>query len=448
MDEQLKKMRQDAKAICKAVLDASDARQAILRYVRWNGQVLSLGSHILSMPQGRGVWVIGAGKASASMALGVEDVLQARIGGGLVIVKYGHTQPLRFIEIAEAGHPLPDAGTVQGTRRMLQLIEEKTSPDDLILLLLSGGGSALMESPAEGLTLEDLIRVNELLLGCGASIHEINTVRKHLSAVKGGQLARHFTGRETWALILSDVPGDNLDVIASGPTVADSSSFYDAASVLEKYRLISRVPAAVQRRIRQGLGGEIPDTPKQGDSAFDRQHQLIVGSNALACRAAATAARELGYSIEVRPNQVTLDNELFAREVTQLATALVGRETDRNRPICHISGGETTVRLQGSGKGGRNQDLVLNCVEALARLECPALFLSLGTDGTDGPTDAAGAIADNRTLARHQSTLRRPLQEYVLENDSYRFFESLNDLIITGPTGTNVMDIHLLMIGC
>ena len=447
MDEQLKTMRQDAQAICKAVLDASDARQAILRHVRWNGQELSLGSHLLSLPQGRGVWVIGAGKASASMALGVEDVLQKRIDGGLVIVKYGHTQPLRFIEIVEAGHPLPDAGTAQGTGRLLHLIEEKTGQDDLILLLLSGGGSALMESPAEGLALEDLIRINELLLACGASIHEINTVRKHLSAVKGGQLARHLAGRETWTLILSDVPGDNLDVIASGPTVPDSSSFYDAASVLEKYRLISRVPAAVQRRIRQGLGGEIPDTPKQGDSAFDRQHQLIVGSNALACRAAATAARQLGYSVEVRPNQVTLDNELFAREVIQLATALAGRKTDRSRRICHVSGGETTVRLQGSGKGGRNQDLVLNCVEALARLECPALFLSLGTDGTDGPTDAAGAIADNRTLARHRSTSDRPLEDYLKENDSYHFFAPLEDLVITGPTGTNVMDIHLLLIG-
>jgi glycerate 2-kinase len=446
MENRLKSLRRDAAAICRAILEASDARQAILRHVHWNSHHVTLGQEACGLPTGRSLWIIGAGKASASMAQGIEDIMQQRIAGGLIIVKYGHAQPLQYIDVVEAGHPLPDAGSVEATNRLLRLIQEKVAPDDLVLLLLSGGGSALLESPAGELALEDLIRVNELLLACGASIHEINSVRKHLSAVKGGQLARHLAGKETWSLILSDVPGDNLDVIASGPTVPDSSSFFDAWSVLDKYKLRSQIPAAVYRRIQQGLAGEIPDTPKQGDPAFHRQHQLIVGSNALACRAAATAAQNLGYSVRLRRDQVVLDNEVYAREIAGLAVEFTGGQADPTKPICYISGGETTVRLQGKGKGGRNQDLVLRCVKDLARLKCPVVLLSLGTDGTDGPTDAAGALADNRTLLRHQSTMRCDLETYIADNDSYHFFEPLADLIKTGPTGTNVMDVHLLLV--
>jgi glycerate 2-kinase len=447
MEKQLHKLRQDAKTCCRALLRAADAREAVLRHVRLKGEQLILGQVSSPLPPGRKVWILGAGKASAAMAVGIEEILGQRIAGGLVIVKYGHTRPLHFIEVVEAGHPLPDAGSVEGTRRLLQLIQERSEPGDLILLLLSGGGSALMESPATGLSLEDLAAVNALLLASGATIHEFNAVRKHLSAVKGGQLARHLGGRETWSLILSDVPGDDLDTIASGPTVPDTSTFAEAWSVLRRYDLTHRLPAAVSHRFHRGLAAQLPDTPKAGDAVFDGQHHLIVGSNALACRAASEAAAGLGYAVRLRPSQVVSDNGEFAREEMDLAFGIAAALEAAGPPVCCISGGETTVRVTGRGQGGRNQDLVLRCVRDLARLEHPAVFLSLGTDGTDGPTDAAGAVADNLTLIRHESISDRPLQSYLEENDSYGFFDPLGDLVKTGPTGTNVMDVHLLLIG-
>lgn len=368
------------------------------------------------------VWVIGAGKATAAMAQAAEQHFGAAIRGGVINVKDGHTLPLARIEQVEASHPLPDARGVAGARRIAQIARDAQA-GDLVLCLISGGASALMPLPADGLTLAEKQQTTRLLLGCGATIHELNCVRKHLSAIKGGQLAQLAAPARVLALVLSDVIGDNLDVIGSGPTVPDGSTAADAVAILERYGLLNRVPEAVRARLESGA-----ETPKPGDPAFAQVRNVIVGSNRLAAEAAMVRAGELGY----RPKLLSTTLEGEAREVgRQLA-----RETG-----CLIAGGETTVTIQGGGKGGRNQEMALAAALALEGVP-DTVFLSAGTDGTDGPTDAAGAMADGATIteARQQGL---DAEAFLNNNDSYHFFQAVGGLIITGPTGTNVMDLQV-----
>jgi glycerate 2-kinase len=388
----------------------------------------------------RHIYVVGAGKAAAVMAQSAERVLGPRITEGLLNVKYGHTAPLKRVELNECGHPVPDSRGVQGARRIAQ-IAARAGAEDLLLCLISGGASALLPLPAEPVTLAELQRMTGLLLACGADIHEFNAVRKHLSQIQGGQLARLAHPAAVLSLLLSDVVGDDPGVIGSGPAAPDASTFASVRAILEKYGIYQKSPASVRRRIARGERGEIPETPKPGDPLFARVRHAVVGSNRLAVYAAASRARGLGFRTLVLSTFVEGETRDIARMHAAIAREIVSSGRPVKPPACLITGGETTVTLRGDGLGGRNQEFVLAAAIDLAGLP-GVVVLSAGTDGTDGPTDAAGAIADGRTLARNPQA-----PEFLARNDSYHYFAGLGDLVITGPTRTNVMDVRLVLVG-
>jgi glycerate 2-kinase len=430
-------LRRQALSIFRAALQAADPVTAVKRHL----EKLDFAGY-------RHIYVIGAGKAGASMAVAVERILGKRITQGLINVKdghvvrnkAGHVANLRRIQLNQCGHPVPDARGVAGAQRIAQIAETAGS-EDLVLCLISGGASALLPLPAPPLTLAAKQRVTRMLLACGADIHEFNTVRKHLSCIKGGQLARLAWPASVEALLLSDVIGDDPAVIGSGPTVPDPSTFADVARIFGRYGLHKRIPALIRRRIEQGIRGEIPETPKPGDPIFRRVRNSIIGSNRLALDAAARRARQFGFRTLVLSSEIQGETREIARMHAAIAREVVRFGTPVRPAACIISGGETTVTLRGKGLGGRNQEFVLAAALDIAGLHNTLVF-SGGTDGTDGPTDAAGALADGATLARKPDAAA-----YLRDNDSYHYFEALGDLVKTGPTLTNVMDVRLILIG-
>lgn len=440
-------LRADAARIWSAALRAVDPETAVRAFVKRHGDRLRIGTRVIRLKEGMNVWVIGAGKAAAPMGLSLEKILGIRLAGGVLVTKYGHGLPLKRLELLEAGHPLPDTRSLEAGERIVRFVRARVQPDDLVFCLLSGGGSALLLSPAPGISLEDKLESTRLMLRAGATIHEMNTIRKHLSALKGGGLARCLASNHVVSLILSDVVGDSLDTIASGPLVPDNSTFGDCLEVLRKFGITDQVPPAVRHRLEEGAAGKIPETPKQADSIFLRKDNFIVGSNSQACTAAAGAARRLGYRTLVLTTRLEGDTSEAAGFHMDVAEEIVFHGRPLRRPACVLSGGETTVRVTGAGKGGRNQEFVLSCAARLARIPAPVVAASIGTDGTDGPTDAAGAIADNTTLSRSIRFGAQYLQECLRNNNSYDYFRRLGDLVITGPTRTNVMDLHLILIG-
>jgi hydroxypyruvate reductase len=422
-------LRKHASTIFKAALSAADPAGAVERHLKSR-----------DFSRFRDIYVVGAGKAGASMAHAAERVLGRRIAAGLLNVKYGHTAKLRRIELNECGHPVPDEKGVAGAERIAQ-IAAAAGKEDLVICLISGGASALMPAPAEGITLEEKQATTRLLLASGANIHEINAIRKHISRIKGGQLARLAAPARVESLMLSDVIGDNLDVIGSGPTAPDASTFAGALGILDRYGIRERVPASVRERIEHGTAGAIPETPKPDDPVFARVRNTIVGSNRLALAAAAARARALGYRTLVLSSEVQGEAREIARMHAAIASEMAHTGHPMRPPACIITGGETTVTLRGDGLGGRAQEFALAAAIDIAGLENVVVFMA-GTDGTDGPTDAAGAVADGETLGRKPDARR-----YLDRNDSYHYFEALNDLVITGPTNTNVMDACIVLVG-
>jgi len=431
-------LRRNALRIFRAALRAADPFEAVQRHVRAQGEALLAGPKRYRLQEFPNIYVIGAGKAGAQMARAVERLLGKRITGGLINTKYGHGLPLRRIQVNECGHPVPDRRGEIGAER-IAAIASAAGRDDLVVSLISGGASALLPLPAQPVTLDEKQKTTHLLLECGANIHEINCVRKHISLIKGGQLARLAYPATVLALIMSDVTGDDLDVIGSGPTVPDSSTLEDARAVFEKYGIWNKAPDAIRRR----LSAATSETPKPGDKTFERVQNLIVGSNRLAVDAAAREARSLGYRTMVLSSFLEGEAREAGRFHAAIAKELVAANQPLKRPACVISGGETTVTIRGTGLGGRNQEFALAAAIAIDGLP-NVVILSAGTDGTDGPTDAAGAIADGRTVARARvAGLHAP--PFLRNNDSYHFFEALGDLIKTGPTGTNVADVRILI---
>jgi hydroxypyruvate reductase len=429
-------LRSQALRIFRAAVRAANPAEAVLRHAKIGGGVLTAGRRKYRLSEFENIYVIGAGKAGAQMAQAVEKLLGRRITAGLVNIKYGHAARLRRIELNECGHPVPDAKGEHGAARIAQLAQH-ASARDLVICLVSGGASALLPLPAPPVTLADKQATTRLLLNCGADIHEINCIRKHISLVKGGQLARLAYPATVLTLILSDVIGDDLDVIGSGPTVPDRTTFLDARAILDKYAIWASVPAAIRER----LSSRAPETPKPGDAIFAKVQNLIVASNRLAVDAAMREARALGFNTMALSTFI----EGEAREVARVHAAIAKEIRAAHRPLkppaCVISGGETTVTMRGAGLGGRNQEFTLAAAIEIAGLKDVAI-LSAGTDGSDGPTDAAGAIADGTTLAR--SNLNAA--SFLANNDSYRFFDSIGDLIKTGPTGTNVADVQIVLV--
>jgi glycerate-2-kinase len=427
--------------LLKAGLRAVDPGRALRSEVRREGHLLRVGNTRRDLRRYRRVVAVGAGKASARMAAALETVLGDNLDGGLVVVKYGHAVRTRKVRIVEAGHPVPDRAGQRAAARVLELVGGLTS-DDLLLVLLSGGASSLLAAPAPGLTIRDKQSVSRLLLRSGATIQEINTVRKHLSAIKGGRLAA-ATRAEIVGLILSDVIGDDLGSIGSGPTAPDPTTYADARSILRRYALWERVPLRVRSHLLTGARRRLWETPKPKAPLFARVRNHLIGSNRRAVEAVARAAAGRG----IRP--LVLSTSLIgeARDIAKVFGAIAREIADSRRPapppVCVIAGGELTVTVRGSGRGGRAQEFALAAAGEIVGL--PNTWVAgFGTDGSDGPTGAAGAVSDGGTWARAKRAGSDPVAA-LLRNDAYSLFRRCGGHIITGPTGTNVNDLYLLL---
>jgi len=440
------KLNRKARALAlrslESALNAVDPKQIIKSKLLLKNLTLHVNGYSIDLKKFKNIYVIGGGKASGSMAEALEQVLGNSITNGLVNVPRSSKNKTDIIKLHEASHPIPDEAGVEGTRRMLK-IAEQAKEDDLIICLISGGGSSLMPLPRGKISIADKKKITNALLKCGATINEINTVRKHISDFKGGWLAKKAYPATILNLILSDVVGDPLDFIASGPTVPDSTTFSDAIKVLKKYRLWSKAPASIRKVLSDGEKGLIPETPKANDEAFKRVYNVVVGNNRLASLTAQKYLKSEGLNTLLLTS--TLEGE--ARHVGVML-ASIAREVSASgnpvpKPAGIIAGGETTVTVTGKGLGGRNQEIALATVRNLKGMNGVAVA-SLSTDGVDGPTDAAGAIADGKTLVRAAKMGLTP-EEYLAENDSYHFFSKLGDLIFTGPTGTNVNDVSVIV---
>ncbi len=437
-------LRQRAVQILGAGVAAADPARAIHRVVRRDGAWLEVDGALYDLSAIRRVLVVGAGKGSARMAAALEAILGDRIAAGAVTTKHGYVEPLQRVALIEAAHPLPDDAGMRGAARIADLAAG-AAEGDLVFVVISGGGSALLPMPAPGITLEEKIAATDLLLRSGATITEVNAVRKHLSGIKGGQLARMAAPARVVTLILSDVLGNPLDAIASGPTVPDPTTFADALATIDRFALRAKVPASVQRHLDQGAAGSVPETPKPGDPIFARTQTVIVGDIRLAASAAVERAEALGYQTRLCATAVQGE----ARDVGGRFGSMVRDARQGALPggvgLCLVMGGETTVSVRGRGRGGRNQELALGAAGAIAGLP-QILVAAFGTDGTDGPTDAAGAVADGTTLSRARAVGLDPAVA-LRNNDCYPFFDGLGDLIVSGPTNTNVNDLWLGLVG-
>ncbi len=426
-----------------AALDAVDPAAAVARSLHREGARLDVGGQSYDLASFNHVYLVGAGKAGAPMARLASQALGDRLTRGLVIVKEGYLdleggpQDPR-VEVVEASHPLPDERGVQACRRIADLVRS-CGPDDLLFCLISGGGSALLTSPVEGVSLADMKSLTAELLRRGAAIGEINILRKHLETMKGGRLARLAPQTPKLVLVLSDVIGDRLDVIASGPCYPDSSTFMDAWNVLERFSLQESAPPAILEVIKRGLGDPSRETPKPGDTLFQRVQHVLVGSNLLAAQAAQYQANMEGFHSVLMTTTLQGEARQAAGYLTSLAHQVDDNGYPARRPACLIAGGETTVTLTGTGLGGRNQEMALAAVPDLAGLG-DVVLVTMATDGGDGPTDAAGAVVTGETLERSRR-LGLDVQCSLADNDSYHFFEPLGDLLRPGPTCTNVNDL-------
>ena len=425
-------LRESARSIFDAALAAGDVRPLVARALA-----------DIAPPQRGRVLVVGAGKASGAMAVAVEDIWGDRIVDGLVAVKDGYVAPTRRVRLVEAGHPVPDERGAEAARDIRVLVEA-AGADDLVLVLVSGGGSALTPAPPPPITLADKQEMTRLLLAAGATINQVNAVRKHCSLLKGGQLAQAAMPARVEALLLSDVVGDPLDVIASGPTTPDPSTFADALGILDGFGLRDIAPRSVVVRLEQGARGEIPETPKPGDPVFTRVRNTVIGNNALVVDAAAAKAQALGFTSHVLSRALEGEAREAAKRFVAMARSIQDGKGPVAPPACVIAGGETTVTVRGRGKGGRCQEFAL-----AAALEMEgssgAVVLAAGTDGTDGPTDAAGAIVDGGSAARARAHGMDPAAR-LADNDAHPVLQASGDLVVTGPTNTNLLDIYLVIV--
>lgn len=442
-----RKLRSVLERIQESALDAVDPEKAVSRFLRHQEEQLQVGNRTYPL-SGRRIFLAGAGKAAVPMARAVEHTLGERLEEGIVVVKYGHGGDLQKTSVLEAGHPEPDEQGAMAAHRLLSFLEEKLGPEDLLIVVISGGGSALLPAPVSPVSFEDKRKTTALLLKSGATIHEMNAVRKHLSRIKGGRLLDQTRGAQVASLLLSDVVGDDLASIASGLTAPDPSTFQQCLEIIKKYEIERDLPEPVLNYLRSGAAGsqDAPETPKPGDPRFEKVQNVIVGSNIQALQAGAVMAAALGFHPLILSSSLTGNTSDAAQIHVAIAREILSTGNPVRPPCCIISGGETTVRLTGDGKGGRNQEFVLWCAREIAHWHRPGvLFASLGSDGNDGPTDAAGAVASPET-ARRAGALGLSIDDYLKRNDSFHFFQALGDLIVTGPTQTNVMDLRFVLI--
>jgi glycerate 2-kinase len=428
----------------QAALRAADPETILNRALKLDGRALHVASRTFDLSKFDRIVVIGGGKATGGMALGLERILGDKITAGIVNIP-DNLKPIpacQLVRLRRASHPIPSPEGVKGVEMMLRLVGQP-SASDLVICLLSGGGSALLPMPAKGLSLADLQKTTELLLNSGAEIQEINVVRKHLSETAGGRLAQKLCPATVISLIISDVDGDDLDSIASGPTAPDWSTYADAKRVLRKYELVDKVPGRVRKVLEDGVRGRVRETPKVTSSVFDRVHNFVVGTNELSCRAASDELRKKGYSTMVLTTRIEGEAKEVGKLLSGLLVEMLRRSLPMAPPACIIAGGETTVAVRGRGVGGRNQELCLSVALGIDGLP-DAHFASIGTDGLDGRTNAAGAIVDGETVNRARVKGLDP-ELYLRENDSHTFFKKVGGLMLTGATGTNVNDVMIAM---
>lgn len=425
-----------------AGLSAVDPYHALLKQVTLDGRSLRVGHRTYNLSRIDRTVIVGAGKASARMAQALEILLGPRLDDGLVIVKTGHTLATKRIALLEAGHPIPDRAGLRATQQLLRLTQRLT-PRDLLIVLLSGGASSLLPAPVAGVTLPDKQRTTRLLLRSGATINEINVVRKHLSLIKGGGLATS-TRAKIVTLVLSDVIGDDLGSIGSGPTASDCSTFADAVDVLRRYRSWRATPETVRRYLDRGRKGEVAETLKPGSQQLRRVQHHIIGNNRIMLEAVARTAQQANLHTKIVSHPITGESRIAAKQLTDLAKAMIQGHGTLKRPCCVIAGGETTVTVTGRGKGGRAQEFAASAAFEIAGLP-NTWVVALGTDGTDGPTDAAGAIVNGDTVARAKK-LGIDLRSSLNRHNTYPALKSLGCHIHTGPTGTNVNDLYLLLL--
>jgi glycerate 2-kinase len=439
----LRQLRAHAREIFLAGLTAADPLDAVKKSVRLRNDHLQLANRSYALSRIRNILITGCGKAAARMALAIEDLLGDRVAGGVVVVKYGHGLPLQRIKVVEAGHPIPDEAGLDGARQIVELVRA-AGENDLVLFLISGGGSALFPGPADGLTLADKQRTTQMLLQSGATIQEINAVRKHISKLKGGRFAKLVTPAHLVSLILSDVVGDSLEAIASGPTVGDATTYSDCLAIIQRYELREKIPHSVVNLLQRGARGAVDETPKPSDAVFQKVQNVVIGSNQTALKAAKLQAEILGYHTQILSSSIEGESRTVARSHTALVKEIALTDKPVRRPACVISGGETTVIVRGDGLGGRNQEFALAAAIQIDGLD-GAVVLSAGTDGTDGVTDAAGGIVDGSTIQRGRAK-GLDATAFLTRNDSNRFLKATDDLLITGPTFTNVMDLQVMLV--
>jgi glycerate-2-kinase len=433
--------KQTAIQIFMAGVESVKPDNLIKRFVSLDRNILKIENLIFDLSVIKNIYVVGAGKASAVMAETIEYVLGSRITSGHIITKYGHSVPLKFIGITEAGHPVPDINGIEGTKQILSIVNE-AGKDDLVICLISGGGSALLADVPENCTLDDLKAVNGILLKSGADINEMNCIRKHLSGVKGGLLSKSAFPARVVSLILSDVVGDPLDVIASGPTAPDPTTFADAMNIINKYQIKNEIPEQIYLVLQEGFEKKRQETLKESDEIFLNTTNLIIGTNKLALKTAKEKAESAGFESIVISDSVNGDVNDLVEYIIETVRKVKDEITGRK--ICLLFAGEPTVRVKGRGLGGRNQHLALSA--ALFIKNSPGItILSAGTDGNDGPTDAAGAVVDSETMNLAFPNNSRP-EDFLAEFDSYNFFKKYGGHVITGPTRTNVMDLIVVII--
>jgi glycerate-2-kinase len=423
-------LRADALEILAAGIGAVDPYRSIMDFVSVEGSTLTVAGTRYDLEKVERVLVLGAGKAAIAMVSAINDLVGDRAEGHVNAIE---DRTIGNVTCSRATHPIPGPEGVEGSRRIIELARS-ASGNDLVLCLISGGGSALMPLPEEGLTLGDKMEMTNILLKCGATIQELNCIRKHMSAIKGGKLAQAAAPATLVSLILSDVIGDPLDSIASGPTAPDPTTYGDARAILESYGVWEEAPEAVRRELREGKF----ETPMEGDPIFDRVQNVLIGNNKKAQGAMVHRARELGYQTSQLADYVLGDARVSALELLETARSITGGETR----AAIVAGGETTVIVQGSGRGGRNQEMAL---VNLATIEEGELFASVGTDGIDGKSHGAGAIADT-PIRQNASSMGLDAMAFLANNDSTAFFEQAGGLLVTGPTGTNVADVELYLV--
>jgi glycerate 2-kinase len=437
-------LEKDAFTILNAAIDAVRPSLLIRNQIGVERNTLRIKEEQIDLSHYENIYIVGAGKASAFMARSLEAILGDRVTAGAVVVKYAHGAPCQKTKILEGGHPIIDENSLASTEQILNLVQ-KAGERDLVFCLISGGGSALLEKLPAGISLPDLQNTFKALLECGAAIEDINTVRRHLSLVKGGQLARAIAPATCITLIISDVIGDPVESIASGPTAPDTTTFSNTWQVIEKYQLANALPEAIKQQLQKGIEGENPETLKPGDPIFNRTRNIVLGNSFLSLKTAEQTARGLGYHTLILSSQIQGEAREIARAIAGMISEIIASEHPLPRPACLLMGGETTVTIRGDGKGGRNQELVLSALLSLKNVSEPYILVSCGTDGTDGPTDAAGGMISRDTWEKTRKLNLNP-QEFLGRNDAYHFLEKVDGLIKTGPTGTNVMDIIFALV--